>query len=159
MCIKNALIGILFLLLPYVSFSQIKVDDVGDGWKGKVDSALALIKEYDPRSYEHVIENCDHITYWLGSHSTSQYPSSVVIAVQDMKINSINNIACIIVHETVHLKLHTKGVDISGNREELIAYTIERSFAERIPNIEPWILTHIDNQIKLFTALVKDSKR
>jgi hypothetical protein len=156
MRIKNALIGILFLLLPYVSFGQIKVDDVGDGWKGKVDSALVIIEKHDPQSYKHVIENCDHITYWLGSHSTSQYPSSVVIAVQDMKINSINNIACIIVHETVHLKLHAKEVNISGNREELIAYTIERSFAERIPNIEPWILTHIDNQIKLFTALVKD---
>jgi hypothetical protein len=156
MRIKNALIGILFLLSHYISFGQIKVDDVGDGWKGKVDSALALIKEYDLGSYEHVIENCDRITYWLGSHSTSQYPSSVVIAVQDMKINSINNIACIIVHETVHLKLHAKGINISGNREELIAYTIERNFAERIPNIEPWILTHIDNQIKLFTALVKD---
>jgi hypothetical protein len=156
MRIKNALIGILFFLLPYVSFGQIKVDDVGDGWKGKIDSALTLIKEYDSISYKHVMENCDHITYWLGSHSTSQYPSSVVIAVQDMKINSINNIACIIVHETVHLKLHAKEVNISGNREELIAYTIERSFAERIPNIEPWILTHIDNQIKLFTALVKD---
>jgi len=156
MCIKNALIGFLFLLLPYTLFGQITVDDVGDGWKDNVDSALTLIKEYDPKSYTQVIENCNHITYWLGGHSTSQYPSSVVIAVRDMKINSINNIACIIVHETVHLSLHAKGVDISGNREELIAYTIERNFAEKIPNIEPWILTHINNQIKIFTVLVKD---
>lgn len=156
MRIKNALIGILLLFLPLISSAQIKIDDVGDGWAKKVDSALTIIEKYDQRSYNHVIENCDLITYWLGSHSTSQYPSSVVIAVQDMKINSINNIACIIVHETVHLKLHNKGINISGNREELIAYTIEKSFAERIPDIEPWILKHIDKQIELYAALVKD---
>lgn len=156
MRIKNALIWILLVFLPIMTSAQIKIDDVGDGWAKKVDSALAIIEKYDPQSYKHVIENCDLITYWLGSHSTSQYPSSVVIAVQDMKINSINNIACIIVHETVHLKLHNKGVNLSGNREELIAYTIEKNFAERIPNIEPWILKHIDKQIELYAALVKD---
>lgn len=156
MCIKNALIGILLIFLPIISFAQITVDDVGDGWARKVDSALAIIEKHDSQSYKHVIENCDHITYWLGGHSTSQYPSSVVISVQDMKINSINNIACIIVHESVHLKLHKKKINVSGNREELIAYTIERNFAERIPGIEPWILNHIDKQIKLYTALVKD---
>jgi hypothetical protein len=156
MRIKNALIVLLLFILPLTTYSQIKVDDVGDGWKGKVDSALALIKEYDPYAYEQVLKHCDHITYWIGSHSTSQYPSSIVIAVRDMNINSINNIACIIVHETVHLKFHNKEIDISGNREELIAYAIEKNFAKRIPGIEPWILTHIDKQIKLFTALVKD---
>jgi hypothetical protein len=156
MRIKNALIGILFLLLPYVSFGQIKVDEVGDGWKGKVDSALAIIKEYDQSSYSEVNTYCNHISFWLGNFSTTQCPSSIIIAVDDIKINSTNNLACLIVHETVHLKLHAKKVNISGNREELIAYTIERSFAEKIPNIEPWILRHIDNQIKLFTTLIKD---
>lgn len=156
MCIKNALIGFLFLFLPTVLTAQIRIDDVGDGWAKKVDSALAIIKEYDKASYSEVITYCNHISFWIGNFSTTQYPSSIIIAVNDIKINSINNLACLIVHETVHLKINNKGVDMPGNEEELLAYIIERNFAIKIPNIEPWILFHIDKQIKLYTALVKD---
>ena len=43
MYIKNALIS-FFLLITTSLFSQITIDDVGDGWKSKVDSALVLIQ-------------------------------------------------------------------------------------------------------------------
>ena len=36
---------ISFNLFPL--FAQIKVADVGDGWKNKVDSAILIIKKYD----------------------------------------------------------------------------------------------------------------
>jgi|688.fasta_scaffold425644_2 hypothetical protein len=156
MRIKNALIGFLFIISSITASAQIKIDDVGDGWKDQIDSALMVIKKHDPVAYNEVINYCDHISFWLGHHSTTQYPSSVIVAVQDMKLKSVNNLACLIVHEVVHLEFHKKNVDVSGNVEELAAYTVEKEFAKKIPNIEPWILSHIDKQIDLYRALVRD---
>lgn len=154
MCIKNALIGLLFLFLPTVLTAQIHIDDVGDGWVKKVDSALSVIKKYDQTSYSEVTTYCNHISFWLGNFSTTQYPSSIIIAVNDIKINSINNLACLIVHETIHLKINKKGVNMSGNEEEVLAYISERDFATKISNIEPWILFHIDKQIELHKTFI-----
>ena len=107
MRIKNALI-IIGLLLTTTVFSQIQIDDVGDGWKLKVDSALTLIKKTSPEHYKEVSEYCKHITYWMGGFSTTQDSSVVAISVRDMKIGSVNNLACIIVHESHHLLLRKK---------------------------------------------------
>lgn len=162
MRIKTTLIGILLLFLPLISVgqitvdAQIKIDDVGDGWVSKVNMALDVIHQYDPYTYKQVIQYCDHISFWLGGYSTTQYPSSIIIAVNDIKLGSVNNLACIIVHETVHLKIYNKGINMSGNHEELVAYKIEENFANKIPNIEWWILDHINKQIKLYTALTND---
>ena len=54
MYLKNALIS-LFIFLPILGFSQIKIDDVGDGWKMKVDSAVSVIKNSDPDKYNILI--------------------------------------------------------------------------------------------------------
>ena len=121
MCIKNALITISLLLTTTV-FSQIQIDDVGDGWKLKVDSALTLIKKTSPGHYKEISEYCNHITYWMGSFSTTQDSSTVVISVKDMKIGSVNNIACIIVHESHHLLLRKKHIKLEPKKEELECY-------------------------------------
>ena len=144
MRIKNALITIALLLTTTV-FSQIQIDDVGDGWKLKVDSALTLIKKTSPGHYKEVSEYCNHITYWMGSFSTTQDSSVVVISVKDMKIGSVNNIACIIVHESHHLLLRKKHIKLEPKKEELECYQYEYSFLEKVPNVEDWLIIHVIN--------------
>ena len=146
MRIKNALITIALLLTTTV-FSQIQIDDVGDGWKLKVDSALTLIKKTSPGHYKEVSEYCNHITYWMGSFSTTQDSSTVVISVKDMKIGSVNNIACIIVHESHHVLLRKKHIKLEPKKEELECYQYEYSFLEKVPNVEDWLIIHVIKNI------------
>ena len=99
MYIKNALI-ILLLIITNVTYSQIKIDDIGDNWKNNVDSALSVIKKYDIESYKVVINNCKLISFWMSSFSTTQYSTIILISVRDMNIKSIKNLSCIIYHNS-----------------------------------------------------------
>jgi hypothetical protein len=146
MYIKNAIITLL-LLLSTTGFSQIQIDDVGDGWKLKVGSALTLIKKTSPEHYKEVSEYCKHITYWMGGFSTTQDSSVVVISVRDMKIGSINNLACIIVHESHHLMIQKKHIVMDSKKEELDCYQYEYEFLQRIPNAEDWLTIHVIKNI------------
>ena len=65
MYFKNAITCILFAV-PSLVFSQIKIDDVGDGWKSKVDSAIVLIKNTDPEKYQVLINNCERVEFITG---------------------------------------------------------------------------------------------
>jgi hypothetical protein len=38
---------LILLILSSYSFSQIRITDVGDGWKGKVEQALDTVQKYD----------------------------------------------------------------------------------------------------------------
>jgi hypothetical protein len=158
MCIKNALISILLIIyLPI--HSQIKIDDVGDGWKGKVESALFLIEKTDQRAYNDVIKYCNHISFWNGNHSTTQYPSSIIISTKDIKINSVNNLACLIVHESQHLKINAKSISLTEEEEELYCYRYEYEFAKKIVDIEDWLIHHIINNIKRLEYKINDRIR
>jgi hypothetical protein len=37
------LLVICLSFIPFIAFSQIRIDDVGDGWKTQVEQALQLI--------------------------------------------------------------------------------------------------------------------
>lgn len=141
----RATITIIILLFSFNSYCQIKIDDVGDGWKAKIESALTLIKYTDPYSYDIVKEHCNYISFWINDFSSTQNPSTILIATKDMKIESINNLACLIVHEAHHLRFKHYGVIMEESEEELICYKRELKFMLNIPNIEPWL---IDNAIK-----------
>jgi hypothetical protein len=56
---------ILFiLLLSITSYGQIKIDDVGTGWKVKVEQALLIIQNNDTEAYDMVKKNYG-LTSWL----------------------------------------------------------------------------------------------
>ena len=99
---KYILLIILFLT-SFNSYSQIKIDDIGDNWKYKVDSALTVIKTYDPQKYDTLVKYCKHITFWVGDFSSTEDENTIMISQRDMKLNSINNIASVLVHESFHL--------------------------------------------------------
>lgn len=140
---KNALILTIILLFTSTGFSQIQIDDVGDGWKMKVDSALELISKTDPVVYKEVKENCKHISYWMGKFSTTQDSTTILISTSDMRIGSINNLACVIVHEAHHLYIKRNKIVMMPRKEEYVCYLHEYDFLKKLSNPEDWLTIHV----------------
>ena len=108
----------ILVLLSYIFifnslFGQIKIADVGDGWKGKVVQALDTIKKYDMQKYYLIMENCSNVAYWNGGFSTTEGDSTITIPTREMNNGNIYNISAILVHETIHL--YFKGTKFNLN--------------------------------------------
>ena len=131
---KSVLISIFFLFLAVPCFAQIKIDKAGDGWDLKVDSAIQLIKEVDIDKY-HVLEtNCYQVSFMISPYSSCELEDSlghIYIAVNDIKLNSINNIAVVLVHESLHLYIAKKGIKLIPKQEETYCYMYELNFIKK----------------------------
>ena len=149
---KLILLLINFLFV-FDCYSQIKIDDVGDNWKAKVASSLSLIKQVDPNKYELINDVCKHITYWNGDFSTTEDSVTIMISQKDMRFNSINNIAAILVHESKHLFYVKHKINLPPNYEEILAYHYELEFLSKIPNVEPWLITNALKNIEYYGLL------
>ena len=149
MRITNALIFFL-LLLPTLTFGQITVQDVGDEWKSKVDSAIELIKKTDTISYQILIENCKDVEFIIGKYSTTKPPYTIAITTKDMNLNSINNIAAVLVHESYHLFIYNNKIRYSINEEEAVCYQREYDFLCKLSDVEDWLFLNAMNNIILY---------
>lgn len=148
---KKLGIVLLFLFTSIYSFGQLTVTDVGDGWKNKVDSALRIIQTYDIEKYNVILETCTLIGYWNESFSTTEGDSVILISTKDINNESINNIAAILVHESMHLYIKQLYAKVSPNREETICYVYELNFLYRVPNVEPWLIENANTKIKYYS--------
>jgi hypothetical protein len=148
---KKLLSGLLFLFITLHSFGQLRVTDVGDGWKEKVDSALKIIQTYDIEKYNVILETCTLIGYWNESFSTTEGDSVILISTKDINHASINNIAAILVHESMHLYVKQLYAKVSPNREETICYVYELNFLYKVPNVEIWLIENATNKIKYYS--------
>ena len=136
------LLTFLFFILFYKNlFSQIVIDDAGDGWKPKIENALQLIETYDYEKYVKIIQVCNRISYWNGKYSTTEGTNTIVISSIEMNDTSIQNIASVIVHESYHLLKMTE-TNKNYNLEEYDAYIYELDFLSRIPNPNKNLLEH-----------------
>ena len=130
--------------------SQIVIDKAGDGWDLRADSALAIIKQTDTTAYKLVLRVCNKITFWSGNYSTNEgykdTKGTIMISSTDAKAKSLNNIAAVIVHESLHLYLRYRGVEES-QKEEILCYSYEYDFLRKIPNVEYYLLEHCLRQI------------
>lgn len=128
----------------------------GDGWDLKVDTALALIAQTDINVYTRVVDVCDIIDFWISPYSSnniSQDGNVIYIAVGDMKLNSASNLACIIVHESLHLYYSLHPVTQSQDEEELKCYIYELSFINKLPTPEPWLQANAVEKIHKLTKI------
>ena len=140
----------LFLFLAVPCFAQIKIDKAGDGWDLKVDSAIQLIKKVDIDKYKMLDTNCYQISFMISPYSSCQIEDGlghIYIAVDDIKLNSINNIAVVLVHESLHLYIAKKGIELIPAKEETFCYMYELNFIEKLTNPEPWLIEHALNNI------------
>jgi hypothetical protein len=137
---------LLILFLVIFNIPSIPVDDVGDGWKSDVQQALNKISKIDPEKYKVVIKHCNHIGFWNGNFSTTE-DSTILISSQDAKLKNINNIAAVLVHESMHLCIKHDKIKIAKENEEYMCYVYELDFLRQIPNIEPWLIDHVQSQL------------
>lgn len=133
---------IIFCYIPAILFSQIKIDDIGDDWKHKVEVSLEIIKNNDRPKYDTLLKYCNYITFWSGNFSTTEDKTTIMISQKDMTSNSPNNISCVIVHESFHLKNY--GKNLNPNFEEYCAYDYELDFLKKLDGAEQWLFKHID---------------
>jgi hypothetical protein len=128
-------------------FGQIKIDQVGDNWEPQVVQALELIKITDTIKYNLVLKHCKKISFWSGAFSTVEGENTVSIARGDMELNSIENIACIIVHESKHLEIIQLKLEFPLQYEECICYLWEMNFIEKMQGEPDWIRENCLNMI------------
>ena len=143
---------VLFLLtVSSYSFSQIRITDVGDGWKGKVEQALDTIQKYDIEKYSLIMETCKVVAYWNGGFATTECDSIITIPTKEMNNGNIYNIAAILVHESLHLYFLTTRFKLQPNVEEVIAYQHELEFLKKIPYVDEWLIENAENKIKYYS--------
>jgi hypothetical protein len=128
------------------------VDKAGDGWDQKIDSAISLIRETDPAKYSLLESNCSKVSFWVSDFSSNEITQEergiIYISTKEIGLNSINNLAAVLVHESLHLYLSRKGAKFPVEKEENYCYKYELEFIRKLPNPEPWLVQHTQEQIK-----------
>jgi hypothetical protein len=142
---------LILLMFWSSSFSQVRIADVGDGWKNKVEQALDTIKKYDVQKYYLIMENCSNVAYWNGGFSTTEGDSTITISTREMKDGNIYNISAILVHESLHLYFQRHGYKMTEHQEEFRCYITEMQFLLLLPNVEPWLIEHAQGQIEFYS--------
>ena len=142
---------LILLTLPSLLLSQIVIDKAGDGWDSKIDSALQLIKKTDIKKYQLLDSVCGKVEFWSSGFSSNEgkygEKGIILVAVKDVKLNSINNIAVVLVHESLHLHVLQKGYIIIPEQEEAWCYRYELDFIDKLPSPEPWLKQHAITQL------------
>ena len=143
------LTGMLFI--ANLTFGQIKIDKAGNGWDLKIDSALQLIKEVDIEKYQLIDSVCERVEFWSSGFSSNEgsygKKGTILVAVKDVQLNSINNLAVVLVHESLHLHVLQKGYIVAPEQEEAWCYRYELTFIDKLKNPEPWLKQHAIKQL------------
>lgn len=144
---------LILISLPTVLSAQIKIDDVGDGWKNKVDSAVTLIKTVSPDAWSLLDSTTANIEFWLGDRSSTRpdpnfKKGTILLAVDEIELGIVN-IAAVLVHESLHLSFHQKQFKLDPKQEELTAYLWELLFLSQVPNCPLWLIYNAESQIKI----------
>jgi hypothetical protein len=144
------LLLLILFLLPNILVSQIKIDKAGDGWDLKIDSAIQLIKKTDLPKYQLLNSVCNSISFWVSEFSSCELTDStgvIYVSVKDVKLNSINNLAAVLVHESFHLYLRKKGTILTTDQEEYFCYYYELGLINKLCDVEDWLIQHTKQQI------------
>ena len=149
---KYLLFIFLLVLSTNCSFSQIKIDKAGDKWELQIDSALKVIAKYDPKKREIVDSVCKRISVWANNISSNELDENgngvILVSSGDLKLKNINDIAAVIVHESLHLYFKKcNAAFTSEDAEEIRCYKYELDFLMKLPDPEPWLIKHAIDQI------------
>lgn len=136
------LLALCLSFIPFITFGQIRIDDVGDGWKSQVEQALQLIKEIDSNKYEVVLAYCDHISYAMTPYSTTEAGHIILLATAEMRRAHLHDIATAIVHESLHLYFECHPIGLDENAEEALCYAYEIEFLKQIPGVDTRLIDH-----------------
>lgn len=142
------LVFILYFFCFHKCFGQIEIDGGFSEWENLVKKSIELVKQTDSSYHQTLVKNCKRISFWNGLYSTTE-DKSIVISILDLKSESANNIACVLVHESKHLELiQTKS--LTQSEEECIAYRYELDFIRKLKNPEPYLNKNCLEYLKKF---------
>lgn len=141
------LLKCLSIILPLTLSAQIKIDDVGEGWKGYMQQSIELIKQVDYAKYQQLFATCNHIGYWNGTYSTTE-DSTILISNHEARRGNIHDLAAALVHESMHLYIIQQQTVLAPTEEETVCYLYELDFLVKISNIEPWLIQHVLRQLE-----------
>ena len=142
----------LISCIPFLAFSQIRIDDIGDGWKAKVEQALTVIQQTDCEKYDLLMSTCKHISYSTATFATTESGTTILIPRREIVVGNINDIAAILVHESLHLYMLQNKLIMPEADEEVLCYAYELEFLLQIPGVETWLLDHARKQIAYFSS-------
>ena len=148
---KRLLTSLLIFLT--ISCQAQTVAKAGDGWDLKIDSAIQLIKQTDPAKYQVFKDVCQRIDFWKSSFSSTSVVEgdyTILIADADVKLNSINNLAVVLVHESLHLMFIMEDAHMNEKEEEFKCYVYEISFIKKLPTPEPWLLANAYEKLEKY---------
>lgn len=131
------LVFLLYFFCFSKCFGQIKIDGGFSEWENLVRKSIELVEETDSTYHQTLIKNCKRISFWNGPYSTTE-DSSIVVSISDLRSESTNNIACVLVHESKHLEL-IKTKSLTQSEEECIAYRYELNFITKMKNPELYL--------------------
>lgn len=140
----------LSLFLPIILSAQIKVADVGDGWADAVNNSLTMIKAIDSNYWAVLNEYCTEVGYWNGTYSTSDGKSIIYISTREMKYGDLENIAAVLVHESLHLLIANRGFQLTAKVEEKICYEWELQFLIKL-GASDMLINHAKQMIKYYS--------
>ena len=142
----------LISIIPFLAFSQIRIDDIGDGWKAKVEQALTVIQQTDCEKYDLLMATCKHVSYSTATFATTESGTTILIPRREIVVGNINDIAAILVHESLHLYMLQNKLIMPEADEEVLCYAYELEFLLQIPGVETWLLDHARKQIAYFSS-------
>jgi len=145
---------ILIFLFTTNSFSQITIDDVGNGWKKNVELSMKTIEMVDKEKYNLVLDNCKRIGFWNNNYSTTEGNDVILISKKDAEFGNINNLSAIIVHESKHLYYKKHNIFLTEEHEEILCYEFELNFLQKISNVETWLINHCYKMINHYHNLL-----
>ena len=131
------LVFILYFFCFHKCFGQIEIDGGFSEWENLIKKSIELVEQTDSSYHKTLVKNCKRISFWNGPYSTTE-DKSIVISILDLKSESTNNIACVLVHESKHLEL-IQTRSLTQSEEECIAYRYELDFIIKLKNPEPYL--------------------
>lgn len=148
---RRLVISLLTILT--ISCQAQTVAKAGDGWDLKIDSAIQLIKATDSAKYVVFRDVCQRVDFWKSSFSSTgivEGDYTILIADADMRLNSINNLAAVLVHESLHLVFILEDAVFTEKEEEYRCYLYELSFIKKLPTPEPWLTANAYEKMQLY---------
>jgi hypothetical protein len=144
---------VLLFSLPLYLSAQINVHETGNSQDSTIYSAINLIEKTSPYHYRIFKDVVQEVQFWNQDYSSNNLIEGrgvVVLATKDIKLNSINNLAATLVHESYHLKVFKYGPDMRGGKEEYLCYVHQLKFLKLLFNVEPDLLAYTKEQVKLW---------
>jgi hypothetical protein len=113
-----------------------------------IDSAITLVQTTDIEVYNRLDSVCDGVDLWLGSFSSCS-DKTIYISREDVLLG-VQNVAAVLVHESQHLWIWNKGIEVDKPIEEIMCYKYELAFLNKIPNCETYLKKHAVKSILEF---------